>query len=77
MTAFLDGFINKVTSTFTTWNKPRSAEGKIFQIVSVLFKETWKSEQPPPNRLITEARVQHTALTEAPESLRQGDEGLW
>ena len=44
MTAFLDGFINKVTSTFTTWNKPRIAEGKIFQIVSALFKETLKSE---------------------------------
>lgn len=44
MTAFLDGCINKVTSTFTTWNKPRIAEGTVFQIVPVLFKETSKNE---------------------------------
>lgn len=39
MTAFLDGCINKVTSTFPTWNEPRIAEGKMFQIVPSFSKK--------------------------------------
>lgn len=44
MTAFLDGCINKVTSTFPTCTEPGIAEGKMFQIVPILCKETSKSE---------------------------------
>lgn len=76
VTTFLDGCINKVASTFTARNKPRIAEGMMFEIVPILFKEASKNEKPPPSWLITKACAQHSVPISVSESGGQADKEL-